>query len=275
MKIIPIMMSKLAGDTKMSKFGKIELHNNIISVSTNYNEYSELDGISTAFPLNGEVTIDINTMKRNKKYIFLINTFKNFVLTNFAEEFNTYYYENMMWTNGLNLYEIKVWYTDADELFIYSNFEIESETIDFQIYDKSNGEDPTLKNLYQVIKHNSQDPKSAELYNKESIYILRRMVLNNKLRPASSLAYMDIQVDFILTFINFLFSYDKNIADSFFEKYPEYQSIFNKMMDLNILKLKTNKEAAATLRRKEIARDLQKNYYDEVVSNAEENTSNI
>lgn len=261
--IVPIMAYRVNQQNINSKLGKIELQNNVISVSTNFNEYAELNHST-----ENKISLPLKEIQKNKKYIFLINIANGYIITNFKDEFNTYYYENMLWGNNPNLYEVKLWYTEADELFIYANFAIESETIDFQIYNREE-ENPELKNMYQVIKHRSADPAAADLYNKDTIFLLRRMELNSKFRPSSSLAYMDVQVDFILTFINFFLEANKEISDAFFEKHPEYKDIFSQMLSTSILDYKTQEEIANTMRRKEIARQLQKNYYEEVVLSAE------
>ena len=218
----------------------------------------------TNFGAKQNIEIKLDSILKNKRYIVFYCKANGLFINN-IEKNSSYLYElffenKTAYNNNVVAIEFVV---TEDTIYFYSaaNIILGNEN-DIIKYDKN------IIDLYSFVKHVSPEKEeTAKKLAEEDFAFFRRRNLYPFIRPQNSLAYLDVQADFILLIIKAIIDNDSNLKKHIENQIPEYNIFIKTMLDNSILNLKTVENCLLSLDRKKETRINQEKYYEEVCEN--------
>lgn len=237
---------------------KIEIKDSILSL---------MGAVKENNILSKTININIEKLKNNIRYEILLPNlgfwYQDFYV-NFDSDYNignnsTFYELNQFKRMIGYLSSIRLCKVNNDTLFINSDIQIKSDTIEFNI---SSDIIYIEKEIVKITGNNV----ASENYKKNYIDNEAKINLISNLSSRASISYLDVQTDLLLKIISLLLDNSSDdIKNKLAEQIPNYKELLNALETYSILNYKTNEEALRTINlRKKDARLKQQEYYDAI-----------
>ena len=215
---------------------------------------------------NDIVTLDISQIKTNVRYECILSPFdtEGYIMPNWDLKYNIYpaasvFFETHHFTRIIGSRTSIIFVkTNADELFIKSETEINSPDITFKYV--QNRQDLSMDVL---LKKYSKDIDSSIKFLEDYKWRQKYFNLLSQLPARQSISYLDAQNDLLLKLVSILVeSASDDTKKKLSVAISDYSELLSKFNQYNILDTKTEEQILNTVKRKENVRAAQKSYYD-------------